>query len=75
MIILGKGEARMAFLNVAPLWTGGQSGERHRLIVLLEIGDLIPDQNITFSRSAWGWKHTPWHSEGSGDLPERYVSL
>lgn len=22
---LGEGEARMAFLNVAPLWTGGQS--------------------------------------------------
>lgn len=24
---LGEGEARMAFLNVAPLWTGGQSGD------------------------------------------------
>lgn len=38
----------MAFLNVAPLWTGGQSGERHRLIVLLEIGDLIPRPKYYF---------------------------
>lgn len=57
----------MAFLNVAPLWTGGQSRDDTGLSCFSN--QVFDSPKYYFLALCMGWKHTLSHSKRSGDLP------